>query len=375
MRTGVKGFVLIALSFFLGLAVLAQKPEEYQIIWERNTLERVSQEGFRYAGYARAEKLQNGDLVFVYEGDGSVFFRTKSGENWSDPVTVAPKKPGINMAVPEIIQLENGKLLVGYNPRPRGRENENRFAIRTVKSEDMGKTWVQDQLVYEGGAEFQNGVWEPVFLELPNGEIQMYFANEAPYRESDEQEISVILSKDGGSTWSENVHQVSFTADFRDGMPVPICLESTGKIAVVIEDNSDGAFKPVVVYSEGKDWNKAVLAESPQRTKVLEKELAEVGHAGAPYLVQMENGLTLISFQMGEDLNHSQMAVALGNENAADFSGISFPFDLDDTSRGLWNSLEVISENEVLALTSTNAFSRNGETEVWMIKGRIHKRR
>jgi hypothetical protein len=43
--------------------------------------------------------------------------------------------------------------------------------------------------LYSGGSEWSIGCWKPAALQLPSREIQVFFAGEAPYRESDKQEI------------------------------------------------------------------------------------------------------------------------------------------------------------------------------------------
>ena len=39
------------------------------------------------------------------------------------------------------------------------------------------------------GAEARDGCWEPAMAQLPDGEVQLFFANESPYRQSSEQEL------------------------------------------------------------------------------------------------------------------------------------------------------------------------------------------
>ena len=68
---------------------------------------------------------------------------------------------------------------------------------------------------------FLTVVGNRLFFQLPNGEVQVYFANEGPYTHSNEQEISMMTSVDNGKTWG-GYKTVCFRAGSRDGMPVRV---------------------------------------------------------------------------------------------------------------------------------------------------------
>ncbi|WP_460545246.1 sialidase family protein [Echinicola sediminis] len=346
-------------------------PNDYTIRWDTSTLEKVSPDGFGYAGYARSRELVNGQLGVTFEADGNIFFRHRNNGKWDEAILVAPRKEGVGMSVPDFTVLENGDLLLGYNPRPRRNQPNKHFSIRTVRSKDHGRTWQEDQLVYEAGTTFGNGCWEPVFLPLPDGSIQLYFADEGVFTESDEQRIAMVQSSDGGHSWSENPQTVSYRKGSRDGMPVPIVLEGKREIAMAIEDNGTGPFKPYIIRNEGFEWGHPVDAESPLRKYAMAEQIPSHDYAGAPYLAQCNNGLTLLSFQWGAKLEDAQMAVAIGDEQALHFTNTTWPFDLPKGKIGHWNSLTVLSDGRIVALTSTNGYSNTGQTEVWMIEGAL----
>jgi hypothetical protein len=65
------------------------------------------------------------------------------------------------------------------------------------------------------------------------------------------------------------------------------------------------------------------------------------------------------------------MKVVIGDEEARNFNRKSTPFIIKSDKSGLWNSISVLDDNTVVALTSTNTFSTSGNTEIWMIKGRV----
>ena len=70
--------------------------------------------------------------------------------------------------------------------------HEKRFSIQVTRSSDGGKSWTAPVEVYKAGYEFKNGCWEPAQIQLPSGEIQLYIANEGPYTQSNEQEITTV---------------------------------------------------------------------------------------------------------------------------------------------------------------------------------------
>ena len=120
-------------------------------------------------------------------------------------------------------------------------------------SKDGGKTWTADSLVYRADTHWENGCWEPAQIQLPSGEIQLYFANESPYRSSNEQEISMVRSHDNAMTWSE-LTTICLRADHRDGMPVPLLLNDGKGIVVAIEDNAAGRkFRPAIISTSMTD--------------------------------------------------------------------------------------------------------------------------
>ncbi|WP_186755442.1 hypothetical protein [Echinicola salinicaeni] len=82
----------------------------------------------------------------------------------------------------------------------------------------------------------------------------------------------------------------------------------------------------------------------------------------------------MLSFQWGAKLEDAQMAVAIGDEEAQNFTNHTWPFKLPEGSIGHWNSITVLEDGSILALTSTNGYSEKGKTEVWMIKGHLEKK-
>lgn len=334
-----------------------------------------------YNGYARLIELQDGSLLVTYESHGATLVKksTDSGNTWSAPITVAPFSEGVNMATPDVIQLQNGTILLAYNPRPGSTAlPTKKFLIKTILSTDGGLTWQNDQVVYEGDTVFENGVWEPAALQLPNGEVQLYFSNENMYQSSSEQNISVLRSQDNGVTWTTQPEIASFRAGSRDGMPSPLLLEDENTIVFSIEDNGiNNQFKPYIIRNTlSENWSEPTNGNSANRTYALATALDNSEYAGAPYLAKLATGEILLSYQgtenrSGTDLNNADMKVAIGTEDATDFNRTSVPFIIPEGKSALWNSITVLNDNTVVALTTTNAFSSTNASQVWMIKGHV----
>ncbi len=348
-----------------------------RVLWDRDTLVRVSDDAFSQSSYPRMAQLSDGSLLCVYEADGSIR-ATKSvnrGKTWQDPVVVAWRQDGINMAAPHVIELHDKSILACYNPRPYKISGSRNFGIRTRKSYDGGRTWKHGRLVHEAGHKFEDGCWEPAAIQLPNGEIQIYFANESPYRKSEEQNISLLRSSDSGLTWTRNPETVSFRGGARDGMPSPLLLRNGKEIVCAIEDLGWlGYFKPALIRTlVDNDWSEPVGPISVNREYALSRRIGTRRYAGAPWLRQLSTGETLLSYQGTEGrknhLRYSEMKVVIGDSRARNFGRKSEPFDIPPGSFGLWNSLTILDDDTVVALTTTNAFS--AQAEVWMVKGYV----
>ena len=360
--------------------IVAKEPiSGIRIAWDHSTLKRVSaKDGPGYNGYARLIELEDGTLLCTYEASGNVVVvkSLDGGKSWSVPVTVAAKQDGVNMAVPDILELDDNSILVCYNPRPFEIDPDRKFGIRTKKSYDGGVTWKDERLLYEAGYQFENGCWEPSAIQLPSGEIQLYFANEGPYTSSSEQNISMLRSIDNGLTWTNEPEIVSFRAGSRDGMPSPLLLADTEEIVVAIEDNGFDNFKPYIIRNTiAENWSEPVGGSSKNRTYALAEKINDFYYAGAPYLRQLRTGETILSYQGTEgrpnDIGTAEMKVVIGNSEAYEFNRKTSPFLIPENRSGLWNSLAVLKDNSVIALTSTNAYSGGDKTEVWMIKGHV----
>ncbi len=351
-----------------------EKPTGTYIEWDKSSAQMVAQGG--YCGYARFNRLSDGTIMMSFN---NVIVRSNDdGKTWGPREIVFPefdvekdgKKAHIMITNFELIELQDGTLIAGVNYRPQEPEIAP-FSIVVKRSTDKGQTWSDAQYIYDAEPRFHDGCWEPSFLQLPNGEVQCYFANEKPYTNSDEQEISMLSSKDGGKSWGD-FKTVCFRKDRRDGMPVPILYKD--EIRVVIEDNKIGEFKPYIVRNKISDnFKECVSGDSPLRHYALKEEQPDSVYMGAPYIVALPTGEIVMSYQTTRnrtsDWELSTMEVAVSDKNGENFTNLSQPFEVPLGREAKWNSVALWDENHVVAVASTNFAGR--EIEVWIIKGKI----
>ena len=335
------------------------------IEWQRETLRMVAASGC----YARVIRLRNNELLCCYEFNRQCWLKRSSDNmlSWDRGAQVTTYAKG-KAANPELIQLQNGRVMLCYNERPD--DATAHFTICAVFSDDNGVSWSGRMQLFEAGTSRLDGCWEPAALQYPDGEIQVFFANEAQYTYNNDQEISMLSSKDNGVSWQPPV-TVAYRSEARDGMPVPLLLASAEEVVIAIEDNGiNGEMKPVILRnSVAKRWRGNVITgNSPLRHAALLQPLADIVYAGAPYICQMPSGITILSVQSRERRAYEEPAVYVGNSDARNFINPSFPLELAEKVAGSWNSLFVKDEQTVVLLSTT---SINGQNGIWAIDGLV----
>ena len=329
---------------FVSLPVFAQR----QVEWVGEPV-KIAPQGC----YARVARLGQSRWMAAFEDTrGNVVVSTTSdGHSWSVATVaisgyeVIPDSLSfpvrVNAANAELCRLSDGTLLCAANYRPSA-GGVVPFSIAIARSADDGATWSEPHILYEAGSIYRDGCWEPSFLELQDGTVHIYFADEGPYPYSPEQQISYMCSSDGGLTWTAPA-MASFRPRRRDGMPVPAVFGD--EIVVAIEDNADGNFKPYTVRThlpaapdQAAPWSTPVIGDSPLRDYALAEPLPSEVYAGAPYLMSLPDGTALLSYQIAENgaLGSACMEVVAGDCFARAFTARSRPFG---NTPGLWNSL------------------------------------
>lgn len=371
------GMLLLGLTVYQLYGQAAPDAAGLRVAWDYSSQQQLAKTG----GYPRLLVLKDGDWLAVYEDyRGNILLQRSSdkGASWLEPETVFrarkvyDQQTGdsvvIRMSNPELLELQGGGLLLACNYRPT-RDGVAPFAIALRRSDDQGGNWSTPRVLYQAGKDFENGCWEPSFLQLPSGEVHLYFANESPYRTSDEQEISVLRSTDQGKHW-EGPATVSFRAGRRDGMPVA-ALGQEG-IYMVIEDNKVGEFKPYLVHSSlENNWRQAVRGDDANRWYALDSLQDDSVYMGAPYLLRLPQGQYLLSYQTNKnrhtDWEQSTMEVRIAGAGAKAFHRPTRPFFIPIRGEAKWNSLALLSANKVAALSSVKRADQ--PVAPWMIQG------
>jgi len=347
-------FLLSWNNLMIAAPLTNQRYERSRLFWDPDTKQLLTR-----GSYVRLRELNNGDWLVVASEAGDIISvrSTDQGKTWQRAQHIIHFKPGYSLTNAEALQLQDGTIILGWNERVRDKSNEAlKYSICCAISEDNGETWSEPIYIYTANHDFGDGCWEPAFLQLPNGDVQVYFANEGPYTQSHEQEISMATSKDGGKTWS-NAAKISFRANFRDGMPVPLMLDDGQTIAVAIEDNGTGnkRFRSAIVRTTLEDcWRSGFVdGTSPNRNMAYTEEVYPSRcNAGAPYIAKLLTGEIILSFQGDGNgrVKWEDMFACVGSADARDFVGMTQPFRTDTAYDCHWNSLSVLRNGKVIAL-------------------------
>ncbi|MEN0054945.1 MAG: exo-alpha-sialidase [Mucilaginibacter sp.] len=347
---------------------------ETEILWDSENPVKIAD-----GNYGRVKELTNGTLSAVYSRGGNAYikFSDNGGNTWHNERLVFEGTTEYSFANTELIELADGALVMGVNRRvkPAFTGKQFTYAIIVKRSTDGGRSWSSPQLIYQAGNTNGTGCWEPAFLQLPGGELQCYFANEKPYPETNEQEISLLRSFDGGKTWTKASETVSFAKKGRDGMPVPVLDARQRMILVAIEENHGGVhvLQPVIIKTPLNDnWKGGFVGDGdPRRIHVIPDMPAEQ-YAGAPYLVLSASGMPLISYQdrKGRTAKKELLKVRTLNSELLASGNESTPLPTDVQNSTQWNALTVLRNGTLLAITSTTAHKGG----LYLIKGRILKK-
>ena len=361
--------LLFAIAFLLAQCC---PRKDIAIRWQEESLQFVT-----HGVYARIKPVGKRHALVYNTGNAALIRYSEDHCNsWSAPEKVA-ECSGYTFTNCELLELASGKLLYLWNARPHS-DTQLPYKIMYATSDDGGNSWNEAHDLYIAGTDFKNGCWEPVALQLPDCEVHVYFANEAPYPHSDEQEISLMRSFDDCETWTE-AEKVSFRKDHRDGMPSPVYLPHSKQIALAIEDNGmKGAFKPVIVRTAKRWKDGCVSAKDTRRESALDGgySLHDTIYAGAPYLINLGKTHTRLTIQstewrQGRNERFANIQVYIGDKDARNFKKYPTPVPtLPADAQALWNSIAQVDDSTIIATMSINGQKerRNG---IWTIKGKI----
>lgn len=213
--------------------------------------------------YPRIKKLADGTYILFFQdgrkGANVYYTRSKDCKNWEDPVVLYQSHLTFSnsfmrhYATCDAIQLKDGTILAAavfnivqkdeFSVEPsRYLMTEKGIVIR--RSEDNGKTWSEQEVLYLGRS------WEPSFLQLPDGTVQLYFTQSAPkdaihtsnMGNNVSSGVGMISSTDGGKTWTPKVLTYPYLTQRIAAQPI---YEENGitmmtdqmPVAVLLHDN------------------------------------------------------------------------------------------------------------------------------------------
>ncbi len=367
-------------------AAIVSDPADW-VAWNRAT-DRVVSHTDDAAAYPRAKRLANGDILLGYHhggglGEYGTFVTLRrsrdGGATWLETRDVEGPEGERFWGFSNVDFLEldpRGHMLLVSAARGKAEPGKPEFLSECERSElrlrfsaDFGATWGAPIRVARG----RGRVWEPSAVRLPTGEIEIYYANEAPdlLREGRlDQRIELIRSGDGGATWSEP-EEVSQHPGRRNGMPAAAVLAS-GRVA----------FAQEMVRDPHSPWITETL-----RGHRVEETVAQTRYAfgAAPFLLTRHDGRTLLAFHSAFQKARppddapvpwmfANVWVQQGDAEARHFSPASQPWpEVDARTGAFFPSLLMKDERTVVALASfvTHAPEGKSRTVVRWIEGRL----
>ena len=340
--------------------------------------------------YPRLVKIKTGpgagDLLLFYQsaflgGDTWMDRSHDGGKTWTAPEVVNARAGKWKYANCNVIQLDDGRLLMTFQRRDGTSGLAKDYFIDTRYSSDGGKTWGAPQQIFQG----MN--WEGRPIQVPhdangdgNNDIYLFFtqqtvptnvpADQATNKVAHGVGVAWIASYDNGKTWvdpnSERFTGRIVHRDFMEpagkpgsprsagGMPTPFLI-GKDRIAFVAEEIGK-AHSPYVVASGPGDWNWEGAAFAGDWTsadydgstddKVYPDSKAHAWlvspdtFAAAPFAANLADHRIAVSAN-----SKGHVVVWIGDETGHGFVAQDMPFD---EPMNFFSFIEPISENQVI---------------------------
>ena len=348
----------------------------------------------RQAHYPRIKKISDDRYILFYQDrqhGWDIYYSVSSDlKDWglglplftSHSITVNGESDTLCYSTCDATVLQNGDIMAVASFRSSRnfrRTNEyNGLAMRI--SSDGGKTWGEEQVIYKGSN------WEPQILQLPTGEIQVYFTHGGPKIQPQMEAgiptsemvpssgTAIIRSYNNGKTWDPYVMEPPYAAHrvsqqythtdkgiqvFTDQMPCAILLNNTKTIALALESKFVRNGKDVLYITMAyNDDNWAVGLGLDEEGPADKQE--NMWSGAAPYLRQFPSGETILSY------NQKRFQIRLGDSLARQFGDPLFPL----RGTGRWGSLELIQSHIVVG-TMAYVPEEDGEQNRIMISQNV----
>jgi len=356
---------------------------KHRIMWN-TTLKQISPVGLK-TEYPRVLRVNTNTLLCAYHGGANDFwvniYLQKSYDNgvsWTKPTILLDKESSTfgqaywRFTNPEMIKLKNGWIVMSVtaNGNP---ETNNNCHVMVMVSKDGGETWGDPTIMGRGRT------WEPMIVQLPNGELELYVSSEAQWwglSGTVNQEILYARSTDNGETWTE-LKRASYSPDRRDGMPVGIVMKGNKGVLFSIEIvNDNGWGSPTFVKRalneewDATPWNNVNTAKR--------WDVPMNAYGGAPYTVQLPTGEIIITAHAdGRSVwQTSYPRIVIADSNGKIFSTPTIPITNLPALQGLYYNSLFLKDANTIWLVMTNAlYAADGTTrlkgEIKYIEGKI----
>lgn len=359
-----------------------------RIAWDRSSYQEMTSAPVCNADYSiepnlyypRVKHLSDGSLLMTFENDHygwDIYSRrsTDGGKTWSDAILIRhsykeESTVGEDTKVfvnPDFHQLKSGRILLawqwryhkGYNDLPNTNQN---CGVEMCWSDDMGRSWSEPREIYRG----RN--WEPAFVELPSGEIQMFITDSQQIRDKASfSGTSIIRSFDGGKTWQgkelatnsdvEMISRTLWNGRGMDGMATAVLLDDSKGIVVPFETWSGRDVyeqSPNLVRTTlEQDWKCDTVAmranggpDFPYK-KELNKDIKGFG----PYSCKLSTG-EMVVLTNGRWKDKYGVFVTVGDREGDNFSYVTTAFD---DGGAYWGSIDQINDNELMATATVRS--------------------
>lgn len=367
---------------------IADVPPSHDIIWgDQITL--IPPDG-AMGRYPRILVLNQGpgkgDILLTYQteehsGDFMMYRSSDKGRTWGEPSLINRMKPGWDYASCNVIQLEDGRLLMAMQRRVEGSNLGKDFYMDVKFSDDEGATWSKPSQVFQGAN------WEGRPFEVPNDlngdgtrDIYLFFtqrvidtktpARKASRRNDYGRAVAFIASYDGGATWVNRnderftgaiIHRnylegpkMEATDASGGGMPQPFLLPNN-RVGFVVEELGKKE-SPLIIANDPGDWDWTGpafqgpwtsadydgMTDNNVYPKPRENVWAaqDIEFSKAPYVAALPDGRYVMVSQTPQIIR-----VWVGDKQARNFRPQELPFAMNEA---VFPAIEPISDSEVL---------------------------
>lgn len=357
---------------------------QHTVKWDNTqTLHRISPEGLQ-TEYPRIIRVNADTLLCSYHGGTqgdywvNIYLQKSydNGRTWTEPTTLLDKEKSVmgqrywRFCNPEMTKLKNGWILMPFIGNGNPETNDNCHVLIMV-SKDKGETWSDPQIIGRGRT------WEPMILQLPNDELELYVSSEAQWYGTGSnvyQEILYCRSTDNGETWTQ-LKRACYSPNRRDGMPVAINMQGNKGILFSVEIVNDGGWgSPTLVHRPlNGEWDETPWdgISDDDRWKV---NMNAFG--GGPYILQLPTGEIVTSAHVNGSAvwQTSYARIAVGDSDGKNFTTPVTPItNLPSTQGAYYNSL-FLKDNETVWLVVTHSLydgTTRKKGEIQYIEGKI----